>query len=256
MTKMSIKVEQTAKNFIDCERCAMQAVCQPITTDEQSLDLTENYLTRRVPVNSEQASTSHIAKTPDAMLLQNHQPLTAIYAVCSGVFKLYIDNEDGSEKIIGFRFPGELIGEDAIYQNKYNYNAIAIGESSVCEVSFAKLNACGQLAPELQQNLIQLLAKQSFNQQRNNQTLIGKKSADSLLAAFLLNICQRNAEYSYSETHIDLTISRTDIANFLGIRRETLSRLLSKFQQVQLICIKGKMLEILSQEKLLKLSSC
>ena len=177
MIKKSKAVEQNANKFVECECCAMQAVCQPLTTGKQSLDLTENYLTRRMPVNSEQASTSHIAKTPDAVLLQNHQPLTAIFAVCSGVFKLYIDNEDGSENIVGFRFPGELIGEDAIYQNKYNYNAIAIGESSVCEVSFAKLNACGQLAPELQQNLIQLLAKQSFNQQRNSQTLIGKKSS-------------------------------------------------------------------------------
>lgn len=242
--------KQTSTKFVDCDNCSMQAVCQPLTTEKQTLDLTSNYLTRRMPVKPTNGSSVQLNQSSGAMLLADNQDLSAIYAVCSGVFKLFQLNEDGSEKVIGFRFPGELIGEDAIFLEKYNYNAIAIGESSVCEVSFAKLHACGQLAPGLQQKLIQLLTKQSFKQQRNAQALIGKKSAESLLAAFLLNISERNAEYSHSETKIDLTISRNEIANFLGIRRETLSRILTKLQKEHLIALDGKNLEILSLEAL------
>ncbi len=232
----------------------MYAVCQPLTTEKQSLDLTSNYLTRRIPVNITKNSSVHLNHATGAVLINESDDLTAIYAVCSGVFKLYQHNEDGSEKVVGFRFPGELIAEDAIFLKKYNYNVIAIGESSVCEVSIEQLSACGQLVPELQQNLIQLLTKQSFEQQRNAQAFIGKKSADSLLAGFLLNISQRNVNYSQSKTKVNLTISRSDIANFLGIRRETLSRLLSKFQQEQLIRFEGKMLELLSLECLHQLA--
>ncbi len=233
----------------------MQAVCKPLASGHQSLDLTNNYLTRRIPVKAEPNSTGHLKQVADSMLLHKNSDLTAIFAVCSGVFKLFEHNDDGSEKVLGFRFPGELIGEDALYLKRYNYNAVAIGDSSVCEVSFEQLNACGKLAPELQQNLIQLLTKQSFEQQRNTQTLIGRKSAECLLAAFLLNLSERHAKHSGSETEIYLSISRHDIASFLGIRRETLSRLLSKFQQQALISLEGKKLTLLSPNTLQHLSN-
>lgn len=237
--------KQATSDFVECDNCSMQAICEPLKTDNQSLDLTSHYLSRRVPVDSSKKSIS-LTDTSKGLLFKQDHALIAIYSVCSGVFKLYREQEDGSQKVVGFRFPGELLAEDAIFQQKYNYSAVAIGEGSVCEVSIAPLNACSQLAPDLQSNLIQLLAKQSYEQQRNNEALIGKKSSEALLAAFLLNICARNAKHLGSETDMPLLMSRSDIANFLGVRRETLSRLLARFQQEQLISLQGKKLKLLS----------
>ena len=252
MSIISQANKQAPSKFIDCNTCSMRWVCQPLNTDKHTFDLTANYLTRQIPVHAPENAKVHSTQKIGSVLIENNQDLTAIYAVCSGVFKLYQYNADGSEKVVGFRFPGELIGEDAIFPKKYNYNAIAIGESSVCKVSVNQLNACGQLAPELQTNLIHLLTKQSFLQQRNAQALIGKKSADSLLAAFLFNLHQRNINFIDNKREVDLIISRNDIANFLGIRRETLSRLLSKFQQEGLIELQGKKLTLLSLASLEK----
>jgi CRP/FNR family transcriptional regulator len=242
--------KQTSPRYVDCDNCSMQPVCQPIDSGKQSFDLTSNYLTRRIPVNIEHNTSANLKQRSDTRLFEQAMPLTAIFAVCSGTFKLCQKTEDGSEKVVGFRFPGELIGEDALFLEKYNYSAVALGDNSVCEVFVEQLSACGKLAPDVQQNLIQLLTKQSYQQQCNTQALIGKKSADCLLAAFLLNICSRNAKHSGSETEIELHISRHDIANFLGMRRETLSRLLSKFQQKQLISLAGKKLSLLSIKEL------
>jgi CRP/FNR family transcriptional regulator len=233
----------------------MQPVCQPIDSGKQTFDLASNYLTRRIPIKTELDISANLNKVADTKLFEQETPLTAIFAVCSGTFKLSHINEDGTEKVIGFRFPGELIGEDAIFLEKYNYSAIALGENAVCEVFVEQLSACGKLAPEVQQNFIQLLTKQSYLQQCNTQALTGKKSADCLLAAFLLNICTRNAKHSKNKTEIELSISRKDIANFLGIRRETLSRLLSKFQLQKFIILEGKKLTLLSPESLLNLSN-
>jgi len=241
--------------YVDCDNCSMQAVCQPIDSGAQTFDLASNYLTRRIAVNTEHTNPAHLNQGTDTKLFEQSAPLTAIFAVCSGTFKLSQKNEDGSEKIVGFRFPGELIGEDALFLEQYNYSAIALGDNSVCEVFIEQLSACGKLAPEVQQNLIHLLTKQSYQQQRNTQALIGRKSAESLLAAFLLNVCSRNAKHSGSETEIELNISRQDIANFLGIRRETLSRILSKFQQQTLISLERKKLTILSIDELKRISN-
>lgn len=255
MTLTNKAINQESARYVDCGNCSMQAVCQPIGSDKQAIDLTSNYLTRRIEVDAAQNSSNNSTQKIGAKLFEQDQPLTAIFAVCSGTFKLSHQNEAGIEKVVGFRFPGELMAEDALFLESYNYNAIALGENSVCEVYVEKLSACSKLAPELQQNLIQLLSKQSFEQQRNTQALIGKKSTESLLAAFLLNICQRNAKHSGCETEIELSISRHDIANFLGIRRETLSRTLSKFQQDQIIRIKNKRLSLLSLETLKRLEN-
>ncbi|MEY8251076.1 MAG: helix-turn-helix domain-containing protein, partial [Colwellia sp.] len=246
---------QKPSHCVDCENCSMQAICQPIGSKNQAIDLTNNYLTRRVEVSTEQNSSQPLNPSTGATLFEQATPLTAIFAVCSGTFKLCQKNDEDIEKIVGFRFPGELMGEDALFLETYNYSAIALGDNSVCEVFVEPLSACSQLAPELQQNLIVLLTKQSYEQQRNAQAITGKKSADSLLAAFLLNICQRNAKYSGNETEIELSISRQDIACFLGIRRETLSRLLSKFQHEQLISLNRKQLSLLSINHLKQLAN-
>ena len=250
-----VTLEHKNSRFVDCNNCSMQAVCLPIGSDNQAIDLTSNYLKKSIEVTPEHGSSNLATQTTGVKLFEQAKPLTAIFAVCSGTFKLSQQNDEGVEKIVGFRFPGELMAEDALFLKAYNYSATALGDSSVCQVFVAPLSACSKLAPELQQNLIQLLTKQSYEQQRNTQALMGKKSAECLVAAFLLNICQRYAKHSGNEAQIELSISRHDIANYLGIRRETLSRILSKLQQEQLISMKGKQLVLLSLNRLKHLSN-
>lgn len=229
-------------NFVECDDCSMNSICQPLSTTKQPINLSESYLQRRISIKA------------NSVLFKQSTPLTNIYAVSSGTFKLYQQTDDSTENIIGLRFPGELIGEDALFLKTYNYSAIAMGDSSVCEVSVEQMTSCSQLVPEVQKNLIELLNRQSYVRQRNFQAYIGKKSADSLLAAFLLNIIERNASYTGSDDSIELPINRNDIANFLGLRRETLSRVFSKFKKEQLIQVEGKKIELLEQNKLIKLA--
>lgn len=233
------KKKNAQTKYVDCDDCSMNSVCQPVETANQSINLSDSYLHKRI-----------VSK----QLFQQSTPLTDIYAVTSGAYKLCQKAEDNEENIIGLRFPGELIGEDALYLKSYNYTAVGVGDCSVCKVSIEQMTSCGKLVPEIQQNFIELLSRQSYVRQRNFQAYIGKKSADSLLAAFLLNIIERNVDYTGNKDSIELPISRNDIANFLGLRRETLSRVFSKFQKEQLIQVEGKKIQLLEQDKLTKLA--
>ena len=228
--------------YVECDDCSMNSICQPIATAQQSINLSDSYLHRRIPAKKNE------------VLFHQSTPLSNIYAVSSGIFKLCLQTDKNEESIIGLRFPGELIGGDALYLKSYNYTAIAVGDSSVCKISVEQMTSCGKLVPEVQQNLIDLLSKQTYVRQRNFQAYIGKKSADSLLAAFLLNIIERNALYTGNDNCIELTLSRNDVANFLGLRRETLSRVFSKFHKEQLIQVEGKKIQLLEQNKLIKLA--
>jgi len=236
--QLSSKQCQQAHNYISCQHCAMEPVCQPVQQAEQSLLLSENYLDKRIEVNAGES------------LFKEDEQLSAIYAVCSGSFKLYTTNKD-NEKIINFRFPGELLGEDALFPQKYVCNAIALQNSSVCKVSVNELTSHAKLVPNLQANLVTLLSRQNYFNQQEFACLIAKKTAESLLSAFLLNMNQRiNGKNDNNDNHLMLSMSRENIANFLGLRRETLSRILSKFQKDGLILLNGKNIALIEIQKL------
>lgn len=242
-TKHKVTIEKKCNSYVDCNHCAMEPVCLPIKTGTQSITLSDNYLSKR------------ISTPPNSALFSKDEPLDSIYAVTSGVFKITDTNESFEEQILGFRFPGELIGEDAIYPKKYAYNAIAIGNSSVCKVVVSDLMACSNIVSDLQFNLIELLNRQSYISQKEFRALISRKSAESLLAAFLINITQRKSQPDHVTDVLYLQISRDNIANFLGLRRETLSRIFTKLQKDQLIEIQGKNIRLLELEKLTLLAN-
>lgn len=228
-----IKLKQLNANYVDCEHCSMQPICLPLKAGKTEVSIMDSYLSKRNIVN---------ISTP---LFQEKELADAIYAVCSGSFKLTERSPEGKDKVIGFRFPGELIGEDAIHSQHYNYNAVAVGNTTVCRVELAELNACGRLMPELQLSLISLLSKQNSMLREEFTSVVAKHTAESLLAAFVLNIFKRNALSQANETKLHLAFGRDIIANHLGFRRETLSRIFSKFQQKKLLSIHAKDIEIL-----------
>ena len=89
--------QQKHPRYVDCDNCSMQAICQPIGTDNQPIDLTNNYLTRRVEVSTEANSSQPLPPSIDTRLFEQASPLTAIFAVCSGTFKLCQTNDAGIE---------------------------------------------------------------------------------------------------------------------------------------------------------------
>jgi CRP/FNR family transcriptional regulator len=220
----------------------MQPVCVPLKAGQTEISIMDSYLSKQNIVT---------ISTP---LFREEEIAGAIYAVCSGSFKLTETSPEGKEKVIGFRFPGELIGEDAIHTQHYNYNAVAVGNTTVCRVDIKELNECGKLMPELQLSLISLLSKQNSMLREEFTSVVAKHTAESLLAAFILNMLKRNAQHQESETKLHLPVGRDVIANHLGFRRETLSRIFSKFQQQNLLIIQAKDIEILNLAGLQKIA--
>lgn len=230
----------------NCLKCAMAPICFPTPETDQALDLSQHFLSKQLNVST---GTKIIAES---------SPAEAIYAVTSGTFKLTATDHQGKEKIVGFRYPGEMIGEDAIYPQKYAYSAISLTNALLCKVELEPLKACSALVPSLQQGMITLLSRQGYLAHCEFQSLVAHRSAEHLLAAFLLNLYKRNPlEQEESPSHIlttdaavELTMSRDNIANYLGLRRETLSRVLSKFKHENLINITGKVLVLNDIKKL------
>ncbi len=159
---------------------------------------------------------------------------------------------NGRDQVTGFYFPGEFIGLDAIHHDQYQSTAKALESSSVCELPYDSLQDLGSQMPQLQLQLLTRLSKE-LSGDKSLMLLLGKKTSDEKLATYLLSLSRRFQERGFSASDFQLSMSRGDIANHLGLAVETVSRILSRFQEDGLISIAGKAISLRDMDKLNKL---
>ena len=111
------------------------------------------------------------------------------------------------EQILGFHLPGELVGLDALGTNTHRCDAVALDTSRVCELPAAKLSEICRLSPKIRRQLNRLMGRQLSHIQEML-LLLGKKSAEGRVAAFLLNMSTRFNERGFPEHEIHLNMSR------------------------------------------------
>jgi CRP/FNR family transcriptional regulator len=184
-------------------------------------------------------------------LFREGDEFTAIAAVRAGTVKTYVLDADGHEQVLGFFLPGEVIGLNAISHARYPCNAIALDTVMLCRFSFPKMALLATRMPGLQAQLFRLLSEDIGKAM----LLAGDYSADQRMAAFLATLSRRYAARGFSATRFHLTMSRTDIANYLRLAPETVSRVLRRFQDEGLVLVDRRELEIRDPARLQALAA-
>ncbi|QDH69631.1 helix-turn-helix domain-containing protein [Marilutibacter alkalisoli] len=173
-------------------------------------------------------------------------PFEAIAAVRAGTVKTCTVDPEGREQVLGFHLPGEVIGLNAIHGDRYPCNAVALDTVMLCRFSFPRIAMLATRLPNLQQQLFRLMSRDIGVAS----LFAGNHSADERMAAFLVSFSRRLAERGFSPRRFQLTMSRTDIANYLRQAPETVSRVLRRFEQSKLVSIKQRDVEILDMPRL------
>ncbi|QNM98878.1 helix-turn-helix domain-containing protein [Chitinimonas koreensis] len=169
-----------------------------------------------------------------------------LYAIRSGCFKTCIVSEDGREQVTAFYMAGDLIGLDAIQTGWHGTTAIALEDSQVCALPFARLQqACREL-PGLQQRLLGAMSSE-IARSYGVSLLLGNMRAEERVAAFLLDLSHRLAERGYSPAEFHLRMTREEIGSYLGLKLETVSRAFSKFQEMGWIGVQNKHVRLLDR---------
>ena len=174
-------------------------------------------------------------------LFREGDPVGAIAAVRAGTVKTYVVDRDGHEHVLGFHLPGEVIGLNAIDGDTYPCNAVALDTVMLCRFSFPKIAVLATRLPGLQRQLFRLLSRDIGRAA----LLAGDWSADQRMAAFLVGLSRRLAARGFSATRFQLTMARTDIANYLRLAPETVSRVLRRFQEEGRLVVDRRELEFL-----------
>ena len=221
-----------ALNF--CSTCAFSSACLSQGYDKAALqDL--------------HVLVEHIGPFAEGTLLfREGDPFNSIAAVRAGMVKTYVTDTHGREKVLGFYLPGEVIGLNAIHGERYPCNAVALNTVMLCNFSFPKMAMLATRMPGLQTQLFRLLSADIGKAH----LLAGDFSADERMAAFLVSLSRRYAQRGYSAQRFQLAMARTDIANYLGLAPETVSRVLRRLQEEGVLQVDRREFEILDPVRL------
>jgi CRP/FNR family transcriptional regulator len=172
-----------------------------------------------------------------------------LYSVSAGTMKLYKLLSDGRRQIIGFLFPGDLFGLPN--DGGYAYTAETVTDCQVCRFSARKFSQLADRIPRLEQRMLSK-AMRDLVAAQDQMVLLGRKSAREKLATFLLKLSRRRQERGLPAGPVDLPMSRADIADYLGLTIETVSRTFTQFKREGVIALPSHDQAVIADPKALE----
>jgi CRP/FNR family transcriptional regulator, anaerobic regulatory protein len=156
------------------------------------------------------------------------------FGLSHGVVRLYKMLPDGRRQVVAFALPGDFLAMPLA--DRFSFSADAIGEVNVCRFPREELKRLIQSSPNIMRLLIEF-ATRELQTAQDQLTLLGNGSAEEKVAAFLINWRDRMARITSISQAVPLPMRRRDIADFLGLKLETVSRTLAKFEERNVIRI-------------------
>lgn len=230
---MDVRSGKFKRRPINCKDCSHADRCFPsLLDDDEEVEQFDAMVRRKRPL------------ARGEVLFRQDGPFRSLFAIRAGSLKSYYLAEDGVEQITGFLLPGELIGLIGMVADAYPVSAKSLEETFLFEVFFDPLGDSYQRAPKLQKKVMRSLSRETREVQQL-MWLLSRKTSEQRVAAFLVNFSARLRSRGFSTSTIRLSMSRTEISNYLGLAMETVSRALARLQEDGLIVVSGKRLEVL-----------
>jgi CRP/FNR family nitrogen fixation transcriptional regulator len=153
-----------------------------------------------------------------------------VYRVVSGAVRTICFSSDGRRQILGFYLPGDVFGFESGAEHTLSAEAVADAELALVRRSL--IDAAAAQDTSAAQALIALMQRQ-LRSAHAHALVLGRKGAGERVAAFLLQLCERVA----ARSEIDLPMSRADIADYLALTIETVSRAFTQMERDHTIAL-------------------
>ncbi|CCQ72657.1 Crp/Fnr family transcriptional regulator [Magnetospira sp. QH-2] len=233
----------TARTVADREQnvirhCRASPNCLARSIQEASGDPFERVVQARGPIQ------------PGDRLFRAGDPFDMLYWIRSGTIKTETTTREGRLQVTGFFFAGDLIGGDCIGRETYSCDGIALETTSLCAIPAEELTRLCCANERLQSTIMQRLG-QRLHADRMGWMLTRNERAELRVRHFLSDLMNRRGEPSTDTGRkLDLPMTKGDMANYLGLAPESLSRVLKKLEADGLIRNGKRMFEVLQPESL------
>jgi CRP/FNR family transcriptional regulator len=220
-----------------CSTCDLRTVCWP-----------------RDPASDARIALAAFSRTErklgrGAAVYREGEAFDSLFMVRQGVFKSVRVSRSGDEKVIAFHVPGEIFGLDAIGEGRHMEDAIALEESAVCVIPYASLVAEITRSPVLQSHMFRVL---SAGIARNQGVVLMTEMVDAerRVYGFLSDLSCRYEAIGQPPDRIPVGMTRREIASYLGLSHETVSRILGRAARSGLLAVAPRAIEIRDLEAL------
>lgn len=222
-----------------CQRCGLRQLCLPQELDNTDIEKLDGLVERHNPLQRGE----HLFRQADAH--------NSLYAIRSGSFKTQHLHSNGTESILGFHLPGEIIGLAGLGSGEYQTSAIALERATACELPLDRLHHLAQSLPSLDQQLHKIMGGR-ISEDQEVLMVLRDYSAQQRLCTFLLNLAKRLERRGLSSVDLMLSMTRQDIANYLGLTLETVSRTFAKLEKEGVVGIDRRNIRILDKDLLIR----
>ncbi len=165
--------------------------------------------------------------TAGRTLLTEGEPASRFAIITEGAVKIYKLMLDGRRQITGFLFAGDLLG--LTFAPDYSYSADALTEVRLCLMPRSQFERLLDQHPAMARHFL-ALASTELAAAQTQMVLLGRKCADEKIASFILMLSDREYERDRNGAVVALPMTRTDIADYLGLTTETVSRTFTRLK--------------------------
>ncbi len=203
-----------------CEQCSVRHRAMCAAVDFEHLGALEQIV-------------SHRSYAPGQAIFEESEPADYVYNISNGDVRLYKLLADGRRQITGFLRPGDFLG--LVKQDAYTYGAEAIDAVDLCCMRIIDLERLLREMPAVRDRLLDM-SRDELAAAQEQMLLLGRKSArEKVLTFLLLRARQHDGPDEGDSAVLDLPMSRSDIADYLGLTIETVSRTFTTLKEEGLI---------------------
>lgn len=188
-----------------------------------------------------------------ATLYRQGDATTSIFAVAGGAFKSITTDVDGREAVADLHFEGDFVGLEALAEMPRSFTVEALAESRVFRLDAPELRQEMGRIPGLELELLRLMSRAVWRSEQHRM-LLHRQEASARLAAFLVYLSECEQRNGRDPGSVHLPMSRGDLAGFLGLATETLSRLLGRFARKDLIRVRGRRISLTRLQEISRLA--
>lgn len=170
----------------------------------------------------------HATLPASSTIFREGDAVDHVYSISNGTVKLYKLLSDGRRQIIGFLFSGDIFGLGT--HDGYCYTAETITPTQLCRFTHRKLDSLMEEIPRLERRMFSMAVKDLVAAQEQ-MLLLGRKTAKEKVATFLVQLSLRSEKAGQPASPVALPMSRADIADYLGLTVETVSRTFTQLKR-------------------------
>ncbi|WP_443661361.1 Crp/Fnr family transcriptional regulator [Clostridium sp.] len=192
--------------------------------------------------------TGHIVYKKGDILCSQGAKSDTLFIINEGQVKISKLTKEGKEQILHIFTSGDFFGELSLFSNDeiYTFDAFAISNVKICTLTKQDMDRIIMKNPEISLKLLKVISKR-LTQTENLAQNLATNDVEIRIAFMLLEFGEKYGASVNEGLQINLPINREEMANYVGVTRETISRKLSIFEELGIIGLKGNKVLIIKQ---------